>query len=66
MSGFDAAVWIYLSIGLTLFVIEFRKYDDHRKWLILPILLLFITFLWPWLMIVNVTDRAKKTRQGEP
>ena len=66
MSGFDATVWIYLSIGLILFVIEFRKYYDHRKWLILPILLLFITFLWPWLMIVNVTDRTKKNRQGEP
>lgn len=65
MSGFDAAVWIYLSIGLILFVIAFRKYDDHRKWLILPILLLFITFLWPWLMIANVTDRTKKKHQGE-
>jgi hypothetical protein len=66
MSKFDIATWIYLSIGLIIFVVEFGKYNDRRKWIILPIPLLFITFLWPWLLIVNITDRTKSTRQGEP
>jgi hypothetical protein len=66
MSKFDIATWIYLSIGLVMFVVEFRKYDDRRKWIILPIPLLFITFLWPWLLIVNITDRTKSTRKGKP
>jgi hypothetical protein len=61
MSGIELAVWIYLGIGLVIFVIEFRKYDDNRKWIILPMPLLFITWLWPWVLIVNVTDRTKNT-----
>ena len=66
MSEFDIATWIYPTIGLVMFVIELCKYDDRRKWIILPIPLLFITFLWPWLLIVNITDRTKSIRQGEP
>jgi hypothetical protein len=66
MSKFDIATWSYLSIGLVMFVVEFCKYDDRRKWIIFPIPLLFITFLWPLLLIVNITDRTKSTRQGEP
>ncbi len=60
MSTFEFATWIYLGIGLVIFVIEFRKYDDSRKWIVLPIPLLFITFLWPWVLIVNVTDLTRK------
>jgi hypothetical protein len=66
MSKFDIATWIYLSIGLVMFVVEFCKYDDRRKWIILPIPLLFITFLWPWLLIVNITDRTRNVRQDKP
>ena len=47
MSLYEVAVWIYLVTGLIIFVIEFRKYDDRRKWVILPVPLLFITWLWP-------------------
>ena len=64
MSGFDVAIWIYLGIGLVIFVVEFHKYDDWRKWIALPIALLFITFLWPWVLLANVTDRTRKTRRG--
>ena len=65
MSGFEIAVWIYLGIGLIIFVVEFFKYDDRRKWLVLPILLLFIPFLWPWLLIVNAMDLTRKSRQNK-
>jgi hypothetical protein len=63
MSGFEIAVWIYLMIGLVIFVVEFRQYDDRRKWIVLPIPMLFITFLWPWWVLVNVTDRTRKSRR---
>ena len=56
MSGFEVAIWIYLVIGLVVFVVEFRQYDDWRKWIALPIPLLFITFCgrgccWQMLLI---------------
>ena len=63
MSGFEVAVWIYLVIGLVIFVVEFCRFDDRRKWIVLPISLLFITFLWPWWVLVNVTDRTRKSRR---
>ena len=65
MSGFDVATWIYLVIGLIIFVVEFRQFDDRRKWIVLPIPLLFITFLWPWVLLANVTDITRKTRRDE-
>jgi hypothetical protein len=64
MSGFEVAIWIYLVIGLVVFVVEFRQYDDWRKWIALPIPLLFITFLWPWVLLANVTDRTRKARRN--
>jgi hypothetical protein len=60
MSTFEFAIWIYLGVGFVIFVIEFCKFDDPRKWIILPIPLLFITWLWPWVVIVNLTDRTRK------
>jgi hypothetical protein len=64
MSGFDVAIWIYPAIGLVTFVVEFRQYDDRRKWVVLLMPLLFINLLWPWMLLANVTDRAGKTRHG--
>jgi hypothetical protein len=63
MSGFEVAIWIYLVIGLVVFVVEFRQYDDGRKWIVLPIPLLFITFLWPWVLLANFTDLTRKIRR---
>ena len=61
MTWFELAVWIYLVIGLWVFAIEFYRYDDRRKWLALPVALLFITFLWPWWLLVHFTDRTRKS-----
>ena len=66
MSGFEVAVWIYLGIGLVIFVVVFFKYDDRRKWLILPVPLLFIPFIWPWLLIINALDRTRKSHRDKP
>ena len=52
----EIAIWIYLGIGFIIFVIEYRKFDDFRKWIVLPIPLLFITWLWPWVLLVNWMD----------
>ena len=66
MSGLEVGIWIYLVIGLVIFVVEFRQCDDRRKWIVLPIPLLFVTFLWPWVLLANVTDRTRKTRRRDP
>jgi hypothetical protein len=60
MAFFEIAIWIYLGIGFIIFVIEFRKFDDFRKWVVLPIPLLFITWLWPWVLLVNLMDLTRK------
>ena len=60
MVFFEIAIWIYLGIGFVIFVIEFRKFDDFRKWIVLPIPLLFITWLWPWVLLVNLVDLTRK------
>ena len=60
MVFFEIAIWIYLGIGFIIFVIEFRKFDDFRKWIVLPIPLLFITWLWPWVLLVNWLDLTRK------
>ena len=60
MVFFEIAIWIYLGIGFIIFVIEFRKFDDIRKWILLPIPLLFITWLWPWVLLVNRVDLTRK------
>jgi hypothetical protein len=66
MTGFEIVVWIYLVIGLAIFVVVFYKFDDRRKWLMLPVPLLFIPFIWPWLLLINALDRARKSRRDEP
>ncbi|MCP4766372.1 MAG: hypothetical protein GY875_08875 [Gammaproteobacteria bacterium] len=60
MAIFEIAIWIYLGIGFIIFVIEFRKFDDFRKWIVLPIPLLFVTWLWPWVLLVNRVDLTRK------
>ena len=60
MVFFEIAIWIYLGIGFIIFIIEFRKFDDFRKWIVLPIPLLFITWLWPWVLLVNWLDLTRK------
>ena len=60
MNTLEFATWIYLGIGFVIFVIAFCNFGAPRKWIILPITLLFITLLWPWVLIVNVTDRTRK------
>ena len=60
MVFFEIAIWIYLGIGFIIFVIEFRKIDDIRKWIVLPIPLLFIIWLWPWVLLVNWVDLTRK------
>jgi len=60
MSALEFVIWIYQGIGFVIFIVEFRKFDDPRKWIILPVPLLFITWLWPWVLIVNVMDLTRK------
>ena len=60
MVFFEIAIWVYLGIGFIIFVIEFRNIDDFRKWIVLPIPLLFITWLWPWVLLVNWVDLTRK------
>ena len=60
MVFFEIAIWIYLGIGFIIFVIEFRNIDDFRKWIVLPIPLLFIIWLWPWVLLVNWVDLTRK------
>jgi hypothetical protein len=60
MAFFEISIWIYLGIGFIIFVIEFRKFDDFRKWIVLPIPLLFITWLWPWVLLANLLDLTRK------
>lgn len=60
MSLMEIATWVYLGTGFVIFVIEFRKFDDARKWIALPIPLLFVTWLWPWVLLVNLADLTRK------
>ena len=60
MVFFEIAIWVYLGIGFIIFVIEFRNIDDFRKWIVLPIPLLFIIWLWPWVLLVNWVDLTRK------
>ena len=62
MSGFDIAVWTYLGLGLVVFIVEFARFDDRRKWWALPLPLLFIPLLWPWWLLVILFDRTRKRR----
>ena len=60
MYTFEFAFWVYQGIGFVIFVIVFSKFDDPRKWIVLPIPLLFVMWLWPWVLIIHLTDRTRK------
>jgi hypothetical protein len=60
MTLFEIATWLYLGIGFVVFVIEFRNFDDSRKWIVFPVPLLFVTWLWPWVLLVDLLDLTRK------
>ena len=60
---FITILLIYMVIGFLVFILEFKKDDDHGKWIIMPLTLMFIMYLWPLVVITGYFHSRKQTKR---